>query len=212
MYWPPLFSPCQMSLWYTNGPTLASAPTLWEGGHGSLLETTVMPSTCKILNCSMMHACPVKKVGNSLPSHLHHSDSAQAPAVLLMLYSSWYWIESQLSVTLTFPTATTQLTKCINISKFRSVIDQAICTSFKSPYMINFSLFFPSLCIFASFFPPLPVGAELLSILDETENGFIWEHIQSYAEQAHGAWLGISVKGWATLLINLPLFNPRLLI
>uniref|UniRef100_A0A671WE13 Mannose receptor C-type 2 n=1 Tax=Sparus aurata TaxID=8175 RepID=A0A671WE13_SPAAU len=39
------------------------------------------------------------------------------------------------------------------------------------------------------------VGAELLSILDETENGFISEHIQSYAEQAHGAWLGISVKG-----------------
>ncbi|KAM8825334.1 C-type mannose receptor 2 [Synchiropus picturatus] len=39
------------------------------------------------------------------------------------------------------------------------------------------------------------VGSELLSILDETENGFIWEHIQSYAEQAHGAWLGISVKG-----------------
>ncbi|KAM8844716.1 C-type mannose receptor 2 [Spinachia spinachia] len=39
------------------------------------------------------------------------------------------------------------------------------------------------------------VGAELLSILDETENGFVWEHIQSYAEQAHGAWLGISVKG-----------------
>lgn len=41
----------------------------------------------------------------------------------------------------------------------------------------------------------VPVGAELLSILDETENGFIWEHIQSYAEQAYGAWLGISVKG-----------------
>ncbi|XP_076000419.1 C-type mannose receptor 2 [Genypterus blacodes] len=39
------------------------------------------------------------------------------------------------------------------------------------------------------------VGAELLSILDETENGFVWEHIQSYAEQARGAWLGISVKG-----------------
>ncbi|XP_029014189.1 C-type mannose receptor 2 [Betta splendens] len=39
------------------------------------------------------------------------------------------------------------------------------------------------------------VGAELLSILDETENGFVWEHIQSYAEQAYGAWLGISVKG-----------------
>lgn len=39
------------------------------------------------------------------------------------------------------------------------------------------------------------MGAELLSILDETENGFVWEHIQSYAEQAHGAWLGINVKG-----------------
>lgn len=43
------------------------------------------------------------------------------------------------------------------------------------------------------------VGAELLSILDETENGFISEHIQSYAEQAHGAWLGISVKGGALM-------------
>ncbi|XP_039901209.1 C-type mannose receptor 2 isoform X2 [Simochromis diagramma] len=39
------------------------------------------------------------------------------------------------------------------------------------------------------------IGAELLSIMDETENGFVWEHIQSYAEQAHGAWLGVSVKG-----------------
>ncbi|KAM6905293.1 C-type mannose receptor 2 [Xenentodon cancila] len=39
------------------------------------------------------------------------------------------------------------------------------------------------------------IGAELLSILDETENGFVWEHMQSYAEQAHGAWLGITVKG-----------------
>lgn len=55
--------------------------------------------------------------------------------------------------------------------------------------------------------PPfsLLVGAELLSILDETENGFIWEHIQSYAEQAHGAWLGISVKGWETLTGSLSL-------
>lgn len=47
----------------------------------------------------------------------------------------------------------------------------------------------------------VPVGAELLSILDETENGFIWEHIQSYAEQAYGAWLGISVKGRAAHLL-----------
>ncbi|KAM4597994.1 C-type mannose receptor 2 [Polymixia lowei] len=39
------------------------------------------------------------------------------------------------------------------------------------------------------------VGAELLSVLDETENGFVWEHIQAYAEQAHGAWLGITLKG-----------------
>lgn len=54
-----------------------------------------------------------------------------------------------------------------------------------------------SLCI-CLLFSPL-VGAELLSILDETENGFISEHIQSYAEQAHGAWLGISVKGRAML-------------
>lgn len=44
----------------------------------------------------------------------------------------------------------------------------------------------------------LLVGAELLSILDDTENGFVWEHIQSYAEQAHGAWLGINVKGPAS--------------
>ncbi|KAM4531180.1 C-type mannose receptor 2 [Odontesthes bonariensis] len=41
----------------------------------------------------------------------------------------------------------------------------------------------------------IKMGAELLSILDETENGFIWEHIQGFAEQTHGAWLGISVKG-----------------
>ncbi|XP_034045841.1 C-type mannose receptor 2 [Thalassophryne amazonica] len=39
------------------------------------------------------------------------------------------------------------------------------------------------------------VGAELLSILDETENEFVWEHIQSNADQANGAWLGINIKG-----------------
>ncbi|KAL4659299.1 C-type mannose receptor 2-like [Arapaima gigas] len=37
-------------------------------------------------------------------------------------------------------------------------------------------------------------GAQLLSILDETENGFVWEHIQAYQEQAVGAWLGMSVN------------------
>ncbi|KAL0992746.1 hypothetical protein UPYG_G00097860 [Umbra pygmaea] len=36
------------------------------------------------------------------------------------------------------------------------------------------------------------VGGQLLSVLDETENGFVWEHIQGYQEQAHGAWLGIT--------------------
>ncbi|XP_072560794.1 C-type mannose receptor 2 [Paramormyrops kingsleyae] len=38
------------------------------------------------------------------------------------------------------------------------------------------------------------VGAQMLSILDETENSFVWEHIQAYQEQASGAWLGISVN------------------
>lgn len=56
-----------------------------------------------------------------------------------------------------------------------------------------------------AFFFHLLVGAELLSILDETENAFVWEHIQSYAEQAHGAWLGISVKGAAMSLQTEPL-------
>ncbi|XP_030649161.1 C-type mannose receptor 2 [Chanos chanos] len=36
------------------------------------------------------------------------------------------------------------------------------------------------------------VGAELLSVLDESENGFVWEHIQGYQEQAVGAWLGLT--------------------
>uniref|UniRef100_A0A3P8YM94 Mannose receptor, C type 2 n=1 Tax=Esox lucius TaxID=8010 RepID=A0A3P8YM94_ESOLU len=36
------------------------------------------------------------------------------------------------------------------------------------------------------------VGGQLLSVLDETENGFVWEHIQGYQEQAHGAWLAIT--------------------
>lgn len=59
----------------------------------------------------------------------------------------------------------------------------------------------------------LPVGAELLSILDENENGFIWEHIQSYADQAYGAWLGISVKGQAahSSLCNCRLINLQVL-
>eukprot|EP00062_Callorhinchus_milii_P021283 gi/632977849/ref/XP_007905576.1/ PREDICTED: C-type mannose receptor 2-like [Callorhinchus milii] len=35
-------------------------------------------------------------------------------------------------------------------------------------------------------------GAEVLSILDETENVFIWEHLQTYEKEARGAWLGLS--------------------
>lgn len=38
---------------------------------------------------------------------------------------------------------------------------------------------------------PFSVGAKLLSILDENENSFVWEHMQSFQEQAHGAWLGM---------------------
>lgn len=124
-----------------------------------------------------------------------HIATVLTPAVLLMLYHSWYWIGEQLA----WPSPPqTQSTKCIDMSKFRSVIHWAGCTDVKSPYMID-SLFsvVSSLCISLLLSPP--VGAELLSILDETENGFISEHIQSYAEQAHGAWLGISVKGRAML-------------
>lgn len=81
------------------------------------------------------------------------------------------------------------------MSKFRSVAHRASCAIVKSLCMINSHFpFVQSLLFFGS----LLVGAELLSILDETENGFVWEHIQSYAEQAHGAWLGISAKGPAT--------------
>ncbi|XP_039595978.1 C-type mannose receptor 2 isoform X1 [Polypterus senegalus] len=35
------------------------------------------------------------------------------------------------------------------------------------------------------------VGADLLSIKDETENLFVWEHIQSVPSQSQGAWLGL---------------------
>ncbi|XP_035262568.1 C-type mannose receptor 2-like isoform X2 [Anguilla anguilla] len=38
-------------------------------------------------------------------------------------------------------------------------------------------------------------GSDLLFIHDETENGFVWEHIESYQEQAPGAWLEMGYKG-----------------
>ncbi|MGH0126244.1 UNVERIFIED_CONTAM: hypothetical protein FKN15_000498 [Acipenser sinensis] len=36
------------------------------------------------------------------------------------------------------------------------------------------------------------VGATVLSIMDETENVFVWEHIQDYEWQSSGAWLGMT--------------------
>ncbi|XP_053574403.1 C-type mannose receptor 2 [Bombina bombina] len=43
------------------------------------------------------------------------------------------------------------------------------------------------------------VGGEVLSISDETENVFVWEHLQTYESQSKGAWLGMSfnTKGGA---------------
>ncbi|XP_041029396.1 C-type mannose receptor 2 isoform X1 [Carcharodon carcharias] len=34
-------------------------------------------------------------------------------------------------------------------------------------------------------------GAEMLSILDETENVFVWEHLQTYENDTKGAWLSL---------------------
>lgn len=36
------------------------------------------------------------------------------------------------------------------------------------------------------------VGGEVLTIVDETENLFVWEHLQTYETQSKGAWLGMS--------------------
>lgn len=98
-----MFSTCQMSLCCTSGPTLASAPTFWEGGHGCLSETTVMPSTCKVLNCSRTHACPVKKVGNSVRSTLTSppfwlcSDSRCAAHAVQLMILNWKPVKSNSS-------------------------------------------------------------------------------------------------------------------
>lgn len=41
--------------------------------------------------------------------------------------------------------------------------------------------------------PPLcPAGGAVLSILDEMENVFVWEHLQSSEGQSRGAWLGMN--------------------
>lgn len=32
----------------------------------------------------------------------------------------------------------------------------------------------------------------MLSILDEMENLFVWEHLQAYESQSKGAWLGMA--------------------
>ncbi|XP_075033477.1 C-type mannose receptor 2 [Mixophyes fleayi] len=36
------------------------------------------------------------------------------------------------------------------------------------------------------------VGGQVLTIMDETEDLFVWEHMQTYKSQSQGAWLGIS--------------------
>jgi len=46
------------------------------------------------------------------------------------------------------------------------------------------------------------VGAKLLSILDENENGFVWEHMQSFQQQAHGAWLGMVFNSKGKMVNN----------
>ncbi|XP_053309219.1 C-type mannose receptor 2 isoform X2 [Spea bombifrons] len=47
------------------------------------------------------------------------------------------------------------------------------------------------------------VGGDVLTIEDESENVFVWEHLQTYESQSRGAWLGMSfnAKG-ASLLWN----------
>lgn len=36
------------------------------------------------------------------------------------------------------------------------------------------------------------VGGTVLSIQDEMENVFVWEHLQAYEGQSKGAWLGMT--------------------
>ncbi|XP_007433605.1 C-type mannose receptor 2 [Python bivittatus] len=45
------------------------------------------------------------------------------------------------------------------------------------------------------------VGGMMLSILDEMENIFIWEHLQAYESQAKGAWLGMSFNSKGGTLV-----------
>lgn len=37
-----------------------------------------------------------------------------------------------------------------------------------------------------------PAGGTVLSILDEMENVFVWEHLQTFEGQNRGAWLGMN--------------------
>lgn len=37
-----------------------------------------------------------------------------------------------------------------------------------------------------------PVGGTVLSIRDEMENVFVWEHLQNSEDQSRGAWLGMN--------------------
>uniref|UniRef100_A0A8D2LRQ8 C-type mannose receptor 2 n=1 Tax=Varanus komodoensis TaxID=61221 RepID=A0A8D2LRQ8_VARKO len=45
------------------------------------------------------------------------------------------------------------------------------------------------------------VGGTVLSILDEMENVFVWEHLQTYESQSKGAWLGMAFNPKGGMLV-----------
>uniref|UniRef100_A0A8D0H0A0 Mannose receptor C-type 2 n=1 Tax=Sphenodon punctatus TaxID=8508 RepID=A0A8D0H0A0_SPHPU len=52
-------------------------------------------------------------------------------------------------------------------------------------------------------------GGMVLSIMDETENVFVWEHLQAYESQSKGAWLGITFnpKGGTLIWLDNTVMN-----
>lgn len=144
------FFHCQMSLQLTSGSTPASAHTLWESGHGCLSETTVTPSTCKVLNFSRMHACHVKKVGNCFRCTL-----TPPPFRLLLWYPyctahdtelNWKPIKCNSSDLHRFTHNWQNASICLNLE-----VLPMYQWAPSHPGMINFHFpFFPSPCIFVS--------------------------------------------------------------
>uniref|UniRef100_A0A8C5WA99 Mannose receptor C-type 2 n=1 Tax=Leptobrachium leishanense TaxID=445787 RepID=A0A8C5WA99_9ANUR len=45
------------------------------------------------------------------------------------------------------------------------------------------------------------VGGDVLTIQDESENTFVWEHLQTYESQSRGAWLGMSFNAKVAALL-----------